>query len=184
MAQGRRSSERDAAIRRRLAWEKSIMGWTQYRIADHLGVSQQQIHDDLKKYRSELTPVDREKLRQDQHARAEFVREKLDELIAMNGAPLTAGKDGDVVLDPETGAVARDFGGRIAALRELRMWDERLSKLADLDEKVSRTEQHVDVTVHGSVDAELESLARELGLNDQGPATAAAETSEDQETSA
>lgn len=169
---GRRSSEAEAALRRRLAFEKSCMGWPQQRIADHLGVSQQQISTDLADYRKGLTPLDREEMRREHHERARMMREKLEALIALSGAPVTAGKDGFVVRDPDTEEVVRDYGGQVAAIRELRAWDERTAKLADLDEKVSRTEQHVDVTVHGSVDDELNALAAELRLNDPAEAPA------------
>lgn len=170
---GRRSSEADAAIRRRLAYEKSCMGWPQPRIAEHLGVSQQQVSYDLKAYRKSLTPLDREEMRREHHERAQMMRIKLEELITLAGAPVTAGKDGTVVYDPESGEVVRDYAGQVAAIRELRAWDERTAKLADLDEKINRTESAVDVTVHGSVDDELNALAAELRLNDAGPSTKA-----------
>lgn len=162
----RRNGETQAAIRRRLAWEKSCQGWSQQRIADHLGVTQQQISVDLAQYRASLTPLDREEMRRQHHEQLRMMRERMFELTELEGSPLTAGKDGDVVYDPETGGIARDYGGRIAATREWRMLLDREAKLADLDEKINRTETTVDVTVHTSVDAELESLAAELGLND------------------
>lgn len=163
---GRRSTEDEAALRRRIAWDKSCRGWSQYRIAAHLGVSQQQISDDLARYRKDMTPIDREELRRQHHDQLAIMREKLDELAAMEGAPVTAGKDGFVVIDPATGKIVRNYDGRVAAIKEWRMVLDRQAKLADLDENVKRTEATVDVTVHGSVDAELQELARELGLND------------------
>jgi len=172
---GRRSSDAEAALRRRLAWEKSCMGWTQERIAALLGVTQSQISTDLSEYRKGLSPIDREELRRQHHERVRMANEKLFQLTQLDATPVTAGKDGLVVRDPETGDVVRDYGGQVAAWRELRMWAEREAKLADLDEKINRTEATVDVTVHGSVDDELNALAAELRLNDPAPADTPAE---------
>lgn len=176
-----RSAAEVAAIRR-LCWERSCQGWTQDRIAQELGITQTSVSTHLAAFRKAMTPVDRELLRQQHHERARMAHEALSKLAGNNGAPVTAGKDGVVVYDPVTGEVVRDYAGIIAAWRELRAWDEREAKLANLDEQVHKVEQTIDVTVHDSVDAELQALANELGLNDNGPSTKDSEAGATQST--
>jgi hypothetical protein len=55
------------------------------------------------------------------------------ELAEMRGAPVTAGKDGDVVLDPEDATVVRDYSLRLAALEQARKADVEIRKLHGLD---------------------------------------------------
>lgn len=152
------------AARRQLVWERSCQGWTQSRIAEDLGVSQNTVCLDLKHVRDNLPPLDVEGIRQSQ---AEFIRqaiERLFELVQKDGAPVTAGQQGEIVRDPETDEPVRDYALRVAAFKEARMYWDRLSKLSGADASM-KIEHSGEVVIAGPVDVELEQLARELGLN-------------------
>lgn len=66
--------------------------------------------------------------------------EILDELIEaavevtrLRAAPVTAGKDGDILRDPEDNEVVRDHGGRLAGMATVKALLERKAKLLGLD---------------------------------------------------
>jgi DNA-binding CsgD family transcriptional regulator len=144
-----------------------LHGHTQQAIADDLGISQSLVSDILKRARTELDGTTRESVKADITARLGQLRESLAELLEMEGAPVTAGKDGTVVNDPETGAVVRDYGLRVNAARELRALDERLAKLHGADEPAK---VKTDVTVHGESErAELlaAEVAAQAGLDER-----------------
>jgi hypothetical protein len=111
-----------------------------------------------------------------QEALDEVRRKHLEELAMMsrgmwdlfdkNGAPVTAGKDGDVVYDPETGEIVREYALRLAATDKILKIQERASKLLGLDQATK-----VDVSVtSSSVDADLQALAVQLGIPIQAEA--------------
>src|SRR6266704_91489 len=77
-------------------------------------------------------------------------RRALD-LAEMDGAPVTAGKDGDLVVDPKTGQHVRDYSLRLQAFEAARKSDVEIRKLYGLD-AASKTE------VSGSVRYEVASV--------------------------
>jgi hypothetical protein len=106
-----------------------------------------------------------------QEALDDVRRKHLEELAAMTsgmwelfhkkGAPVTSGKDGDVVYDPEDNEIVRDYALRLSATDKILKIQERAAKLLGLDSAVK-----VDVAVtSSSVDADLQELAEQLGLN-------------------
>jgi hypothetical protein len=86
-----------------------------------------------------------EKLRRAEGDRLELVAQRLMEILEAPGAPVTAGKDGDVLYDPETKTVVRDTAATLNAARTIIAASARLSALFGLDEPV-RTD--VNSTVH------------------------------------
>jgi len=70
------------------------------------------------------------------------------------------------VMDPETQEWVRDYSLQVTALRELRATLAQEAKLAGLN-AADKVEVTGNVTFEGSVDAELQALADQLGL--QGP---------------
>jgi hypothetical protein len=165
------------AARRLEAYELYISGWTQAKIAKRFEVDQSTISDDLKLYRASIPQVDRDAIRKDHLEQLQRIRHSMNELVEMAGAPVTAGKDGDVVRDPDTGAVVRDFALRIQASKLALAVIEREAKQlgSDADTKIAVSGE---VRVVGSVDAELEDLAAQLGLNDDAlPSTSNADAS-------
>lgn len=122
-------SEREAEVYRLTV----VNRLTQTEIAERLGISQQRVSQILSDARAKLPPPDLAVIRTEALALHEEVIRKALALAEMNGAPVTAGKDGDVVYDPNGGAVVRDYGGRINALRLALSADAERRKLMGLD---------------------------------------------------
>src|SRR3954470_17627092 len=149
-----------------------VGGKTQYQIADMLGLDHSTVSDDLRIHADSMTPQSRETAVQRHEETIAWAVDQLRELARMDGAPVTAGKDGTVVRDPEridpaTGrhAVVRDYTGRFTAIRELRGYLDREAKLLGLN-AADKVEVSGAVTVEGSVDAEIRKLSEQLGIQD------------------
>jgi transcriptional regulator with XRE-family HTH domain len=134
---GARHEGRDGRV-----WQMyAVQRWTQEAIGRELGVSQQRVSAILKEVRESIPPPDIAAMRQESIEMYRDISRRAYELAELEGAPVTAGKDGSVVYDPENGGVVRDYGGRIAALKLAREADEQLRKLLGLDaaQKVEST---------------------------------------------
>jgi hypothetical protein len=130
-------SEREADIYRLTV----VNRLTQSEIGRRLGISQQDVSYHLANARAKLPPIDFDAIRKESLAlHLDTLRAAL-ELSDMRGAPVTAGKDGDVVLDPEDGSVVRDYALRLAARETARKADVEIRKLLGLDaaQKVEST---------------------------------------------
>lgn len=138
-------AERDAK-----ATELRADGWTYARIAAELGYADGS-HARLGVTRAlrDVQAPSVEKLRRLEGDRLEHVVGLLLDVAEMNGAPITSGKDGLPVYDPDTGVVARDFSGRINAARALVAASQRIAALYGLDEPV-KAEIGANVTVRYS----------------------------------
>lgn len=111
----------------------AIKRWTQQRIADHFGLSQQRVSEILAKVREQIgTPDKLEAIRQSVELYQDIIA-RAEELARLEGSPVTAGKDGDTVYDPETQKIVRDYSARLAALKTMRDTDAELRKLLGLD---------------------------------------------------
>lgn len=141
-----------------------ITGKTQAFIAGHFGIDQSTVSDDLKAYRDAIPAEDRDQMRRDQVQRLQGLRDSMYELATKDGTPVTAGKDGYIVIDPATGDAVRDYATRIQATREISKLDEREAKLLGLN-AADKVELSGSVAIVGSVEQELQKLADELGLN-------------------
>lgn len=151
------------AARRAEMYERYIAGWTQARLAEHYGLSRMTVHRDLNKHRETIPRATREEIRQNHQDQLERIKDSLAELVEMAGTPVTAGKDGAVVFDPETCAPVRDYSLRIQAQRELRAVIEREAKMFGVDE-ATKVEHSGQVEVVDSVAAELQRLSDQLGI--------------------
>ncbi len=121
----------------------AVQRWTQEAVARELGISQQRVSAILAGIREAMPAIDRTAMVRESVEQLDNISRRLFELAEKEGAPVTAGKDGDVVYDPETGAIVRDYGGRIAALREIRATNAELRRLLGLD-----AAQKVETTAH------------------------------------
>lgn len=84
-------------------------------IATELQISPQRVSVILARIREKMPPPSLEEVRQQAIEMHLDIIERARFLAAMNGAPVTAGKDGEVVYDPENGTVVRDYSGRVRA---------------------------------------------------------------------
>jgi hypothetical protein len=139
-------------------------GWTQTRLAGFYVLDRRTVSRLLAEYRESIPEPSRVEMRKQHLDELERIRLKMMELVEMEGAPVTAGKDGNVVHDPGTKAVVRDYSLRIAATRELLKVIERQAKQFGVDAP-TQVEHTGTVEVVDSVNAELAKLAKAIGLN-------------------
>jgi hypothetical protein len=154
------------AERRAEEWDLYVQGWTQPQIAQRYGLDQSTVSDDLRLYREAFPPETREQRIAAHQAGLAWATRRLRELAELPAPPVTAGKDGFVVRDPDTDAIVRDYGLQRQAALDLVRLQEREAKLLGLN-AADKVEVSGSVTFEGSVDAELQELADQLGL--QGP---------------
>lgn len=102
-------------------------------IGERLGISAPRVSVIFHSARGKLPPVDLAAIRQEALELHEDVIRRALELAEMAGAPVTAGKDGDVVLDPEGNTVVRDYSARINALQLALKADAERRKLLGAD---------------------------------------------------
>jgi transcriptional regulator with XRE-family HTH domain len=121
-------SEREAEVYR-LAVVNRL---TQTEIAARLEIGQQRVSQILADARAKLPPVDLEAIRRESLELHWRTQRFALELAEMRGAPVTAGKDGDIVHDDD-GSMVRDYSLRLAALEQARKADVEIRKLHGLD---------------------------------------------------
>jgi translation initiation factor 2 alpha subunit (eIF-2alpha) len=119
---------RDQEIYRRV----KVYGWTQGRTAQHFGLSQPRVSEIISMMETRGLP-DAAALRQASYERLMEIQARQLEISLLKGAPVTAGKDGDVVYDPETNEVVRDYGAILKALADAVRTDSELAKRFGLD---------------------------------------------------
>lgn len=128
MAETDRLAGRNGSI-----WREYCRGATMEALGEKYGISKQRVKEIVDQVRDSV-PTE---------TRGEVVREMVDwlrqtrieimELWDKDGAPVTAGKDGFVVRDPETEAVVRDHTGRLNAAKVALAFAEREAKLLGAD---------------------------------------------------
>lgn len=96
-------------------------------------LSQVRIGQILADARKKLPPPDLAAIRQEALDLHMDVIRRAYEIAEKMAAPVTAGKDGDVVYDPENGSVVRDYSGNMAALKLALDADIQRRKLLGLD---------------------------------------------------
>lgn len=127
-------------------YEKWIRGTPQAALAEEYNLSVSRISLICTDVRRSMPQQSREDLIALSVDQLEFLREKVIELVQMNGAPVTAGQMGDVVLDPETGEVVRDYSLRLRAIQAALAMNQTLAKRLGLDAP-AQTESVVKATV-------------------------------------
>lgn len=142
---GRRQAdlERDELIYRL----RVVNRLTQTEIAKRVGLSQQTVSEILARISANLPAPDIAAVRAESYAMLRHVQRGALELAEVQGAPVTAGKDGFVLYDPTvtledgTHPVVRDYSGRNVALRLAIEADKEIRKLmgADAATKVEST---------------------------------------------
>jgi transcriptional regulator with XRE-family HTH domain len=159
----RRWSKAELVERRAEAWDLYVQGWTQREIGKHLDVDQSTISDYLRDYRADQPKQTREQLIEKHQAALAWATRRLRELAEKPAPPVTAGQHGDIVRDPLTSEIVRDYSLQRQAALDLVRLQEREAKLLGLN-AADVVEVTGSVTVAGSVDAELNELAAQLGM--------------------
>lgn len=122
-------TEREAEVWERYTGRQQRMT----KIAEELGISIQRVSQLVAACRVKMPPVDRTEMRRRLIDLKEDVIERALSLAALEGAPVTAGKDGDVVYDPESNAVVRDYSFRVQAYKLALEASRELRRLEGLD---------------------------------------------------
>lgn len=134
-----------------------IKGITQRTIAREHGISVAVVWEIIQRYRAKQGPINKPEEITKAAEQLDYLIEKAVQLAEMDGAPVTAGKDGLVVVDPErTGpdgkpVFVRDYSGNISAMALIKTLQERKSRLLGLD-SATKTE------VSGTVDYRIPGL--------------------------
>lgn len=124
-----RLDEREAEVYRL----RVVNRLTQTQIAERLGITQQRVSQIEAEARAKLPPLDLEEMRRESLELHYETQRRALALADMIGAPVTAGKDGELVLDPTSGEYVRDYSLRLAALDTARKADIEIRKLHGLD---------------------------------------------------
>lgn len=114
-------------------WREYCRGATQEALAEKYALSQQHVGEIINKVADSIPQQERTRLINEE---VDFFRAMRVEALAvwdMPAAPVTAGKDGDIVRDPTTQEVVRDHSGRIAAARLALDMSARMHKLLGLE---------------------------------------------------
>lgn len=122
-------------------------------LAERFELSEQRIKQIITRENHALYNLPKPEQRADVAADLEEMRGLLMEVVRRDGAPITAaGRDGvEYVRDPETGAWAKDFSGRVSASQAVVKVSERLAKLLGMDAPAeSVTESTITYTLLGS----------------------------------
>lgn len=115
-------------------WRRStVYRWTQERIAQHFGLSQQRVASILAEIRKELKPLVMEDMVRNSMEFLDEVQARAFEIADLAGAPIAVGKDGMPLIDPDTGETVRDYGGRIRALELAMKADAEVRKMHGLN---------------------------------------------------
>lgn len=115
-------------------WRDYCRGATQEKLAERYGLSQQRISQIIRETRDSIGEEVRTEVIQTEAELLRTLREEiLAEIYDAKPVPVTVGKDGAVLLDPETGEVVRDHGGRLAAIDRVDRISSRLHRLLGID---------------------------------------------------
>jgi plasmid maintenance system antidote protein VapI len=157
MAEGDRLSGRNGEI-----WRKYVRGRkTMEQLAEEYGISHQRVSQIIKAVRDSIPQETRDQLVREEVELWRTLQGEVLELWDAKGAPITAGKDGNLVKDPETGEYVRDHSGRLAGVKMALAISESLRRMLGTD-----AAQKVDVNVGEQAAAEeaaAEALSRLAG---------------------
>lgn len=143
-----------------LIWRDYCGGMTQAALAARYGLSQGRVSQIISQVRDSIPDEVREEEVQRSLEMLRELRAGALEVWRMAAAPVTAGKDGDLLYDPEappgTSALVRDHTGRLRALETALKVDQRIAQLLGLD-----AAQKLDMHVEAGERVAAERLAQE-----------------------
>lgn len=117
----------------RIARAFFVAGKTQREIAEEFDLTQPRVSQIIDEARKEMPVIDRAEMLRANLEVINYVQQVAQELVEKQGAPVTSGKDGEVVYDPESGDVVRNYDLRLAASNLLVRTADTLAKRLGLD---------------------------------------------------
>jgi hypothetical protein len=127
----------------------SLRGKTQEWCAQKYGLDQSTIAEIVKAVRDSIPPIDRAEMIQESIELIKYVKDQAVAMVELAGAPVAVGKDGNILYDPETGAIVRDYAARDRALATALKADDTLAKRLGLD---AATKTETTATVKYSIE--------------------------------
>ncbi|MDQ7910246.1 sigma factor-like helix-turn-helix DNA-binding protein [Phytohabitans sp. ZYX-F-186] len=124
---------RESVDRNQAIWAAYCQGATQAEIAAEHGVTQTRVSQIVKRMREAIPQETRQERAERELAFLDQLRREAMEVVHSKPSPVVAGKDGDIVRDPETNEVVRDHAGRLAAMNQARLLSADVRKLLGLD---------------------------------------------------
>ncbi len=144
--------ERNAEI-----YKKYIIGCSQRSLAEEYGLAQQRIAQIIAAQREKNDPQERADQAQRSFEFLNDLRQQAYEIAQLVPAPVAVGKDGNVLYDPVSGQVVRDYSGRLNAAETAAKMDDRLRRLLGTDAPArSQVESTVRYEVAGIDPADLQ----------------------------
>lgn len=137
-------------------WREYCEGRTQTWLAGKYGLAQSRISQIIDQVRASIPNVDRDEEIQRSLELLRELRAGALEIWHMAAAPVTAGKDGTVVYDPETHEVVRDHAGRLRALETALKTDQMIATRLGLD-----AASKMDLSVSRGEETAAKQLAEE-----------------------
>ena len=142
-------------------WRDYCAGRTQEWLAAQHGISQARVSQIIRQVRDSIPEETREEEVQRSLEMLRELRAGALEVWKMRAAPVTAGKDGDPVMDPETQEWVRDHTGRLRALETALKVDQRISQLLGLD-AAQKLDMHVEAGERVAAERLAEDARRRL----------------------
>lgn len=143
-------------------WELYCGGLTQTEIARREGVHQSTVSDAIQKVRASLPELEVRQEVQRSLAMLQRLRAGAMDLVEAAAAPVTVGKDGDLLYDPELKGpdgkpiLVRDHTGRLRAMETALRMEARIGQILGYD-AAQKLDMHVDAGERAASDR----LARE-----------------------
>ena len=131
------------AGRNGVIWRDYCGGMTQAALAKREGLTQGRVSQIIRQVRNSIPEVKREEEVQRSLEMLHALRVEALKVLALRAAPVTAGKDGDVLLDPEDGEVVRDHTGRLRALETAMKVEQRIGQILGYD-AAQKLDMHVE----------------------------------------
>lgn len=130
-------------------WETYCSGVTQTEIARRAGVSQSVVSRALQRVREAIPEQDRHEEVQRSLAMLQRLRAGALEIYEMAAAPVTVGKDGDLLYDPEVKgpdgkfSLVRDYQGKLRAIETAVKVEQRIGQILGYD-AAQKLDMHVE----------------------------------------
>lgn len=134
MQPGEREPEERLWTRNEQIYRKHVLdGRTQTSVAREYGITQSRVSEICQQVRDSFPERSREVLVTDCMEMLRELQMTAMEMMRMAGAPVTAGKDGTLVYDPDTNEPVRDYSLRLNALKGALNVQESMRRLVGLD---------------------------------------------------
>jgi len=134
----------------------AVRGMTLEAIAERDGVAKSTVSEAIKHVRDSIPDQERTEIRAEIREFYRHIRAEALEIAEMLPAPVVAGKDGEPVVDPETGAWVRDYSGRLNAYKTA-------MDAADRERKMFGVDEATKLNINTGEDEASRKVAQEAG---------------------